>query len=249
MMSLRLFLMVLVALLTPGTAVAQPDTQLWGDFTLTWIKNDRFTFGVDTAPRVLVSAPSGDPGWATLDITPSIEYSRGRWVDVIGELRLARTWETNDLDSIEVAPRVGFQFHVLSNLRDRLDKERQPGHRLVIRNLLRFEWRNFFYSNGQPEESSQRLRDRVEVLYSLNRPRITDDGSRYLVSDVEWFWPRGEPDERFANQQRIRAGIGYRHSHAWRFETLYIWDRSRDSANQGFSDDYHAVDLRVRRVW
>jgi hypothetical protein len=38
-------------------------------------------------------------------------------------------------------------------------------------------------------------------------------------------------------------------SFPWRFETLYVWDRSRDSANQGFTTAGHALDLRIRRVW
>jgi hypothetical protein len=38
-------------------------------------------------------------------------------------------------------------------------------------------------------------------------------------------------------------------SFPWRFETLYVWDRSRDSANQGLTTAGHALDLRIRRVW
>jgi len=89
----------------------------------------------------------------------------------------------------------------------------------------------------------------VQVLFPLNRSRITDDGATYALADVEWFWPRNGPDERFANKQRIRAGIGYRRSYLRRFESLYVWDRSRDSANEGFTTADHAFDLRVRRVW
>ena len=52
----------------------------------------------------------------------------------------------------------------------------------------------------------------------MNRPRMTDNGASYLAADWEWFIPVDDPDERFANRQRIRAGIGYRRSFAWRFE-------------------------------
>lgn len=238
-----------MGLIAPRSAAAQPDSQLWGQLALRWIESDFFTYGLDIEPQVLVSAPSGDPGWVTLDVTPNIEYSGSRWVDLVGELRLSRTRQTDDLDSTEVAPRVGFRFHLLSNLHNLIDKERQPRRRVVVTNLLRFEWRNFFYSNGQPEESTERLRDRVDVSFTLNRPRITDAGARYVESSIEWFWPRGNPDERFANQQRIRAGFGYRRNRAWRFEALYIWDRSRDSANEGFSAAYHAVEVKARRTW
>jgi hypothetical protein len=240
---------MLVALLLPCPAVAQTELQLWGDITFSWIKSQRLTLGVDTEPQVLVSKPADDPGWATLDVTPSIEYTANRWFDVLGQLKLGRTRQTNDLDSTEIAPRVGVQFHVLENVFDELARENRPRRRLVLRNLLRLEWRNFDYSNDQPDSSTRRLRDRAQVLYPLNRLSITDEGAIYLQSDVEWFWPGSDPDERFANQQRIRAGVGYRRDRAWRFETLYVWDRSRNSADEGFSTTSHAIDLRVRRVW
>ncbi len=172
----------------------------------------RFTYGLDVEPKVLVSAPPGDPGWATLNLTSSIEYSQGRWLDVIGELLVGRTRQTDDLDSTEVAPRIGVRLHVLSNLRDELFKERQPLHRFELRNLARVEWRNFYYSTDMPQSSTVRFRDRVEMSYSLTRPHITDDGATYLLADAEWFWPLEEPDERYANQQRIRTGVGYRHN-------------------------------------
>jgi uncharacterized protein DUF2490 len=240
---------LLVAFLTPCTAAAQTELQLWGNATFSWIKDHRLTLGVDTEPQVLVSKPADDPGWATLDVTPSIEYTPNRWFDLLGQLKLGRTRQTNDLDSTEIAPRVGIQFHLLTNLFDELARENRPKRRFVMRDLLRLEWRNFYYSNDQPDSSTRRLRNRVQVLYPLNRSNITDSGAIFLLSDVEWFWPRNDPDERFANQQRIRAGVGYRRDRAWRFETLYVWDRSRNSANERFTATNHAIDLRIRRVW
>jgi hypothetical protein len=65
----------------------------------------------------------------------------------------------------------------------------------------------------------------------------------------KWFWTHHHPPERFANKQRVRAGVGYRWNYAWRLETLYVWDRSRDSAHSGFSTNDSAVDIRLRRVW
>jgi Protein of unknown function (DUF2490) len=240
---------VLVILVTPCVAAAQTELQLWGNVTFSWIKDHRLTLGVDTEPQVLVSKPADDPGWATLDVTPSVEYTPSRWFDVLGQLKLGRTRQTNDLDSTEIAPRVGVQFHVLTNVFDELARENRPKHRFVMRDLLRLEWRNFYYSTDQPDSSTRRLRNRVQALYPLNRSSITDQGAIFLLSDVEWFWPRNDPDERFANQQRIRAGVGYRRDRAWRFETLYVWDRSRDSVSEGFATANHAIDLRVRRVW
>ena len=83
----------------------------------------------------------------------------------------------------------------------------------------------------------------------LNKEKLTDDRARYLLADWEWFMPVSEPEERFANKQRIRTGLGYRRSFAWRFEALYMWTRSRNTIEEGFKTDDNAIDIRVKRVW
>ncbi len=240
---------VVVALLMPCAASAQTSTQLWTNFTFDWIKSHRVTVGVDLEPKLLIAAPSDDPDWATLDLTPSLEYSRGEWFDTVGELLVGRTKQTDDLDSTEVTPRIGFRLHLLSNLRHEIVKERRPKRRLVLRDLLRLEWRNLDYSTDKPDSSTLRVRNRVEALWPVNRPRITDDGASYLTADWEWFIPVDDPAERFASRQRIRTGIGYRHSFAWRFEAMYVWNRSRNTVDEPFSTTDHAIDLTMKRVW
>ena len=78
---------------------------------------------------------------------------------------------------------------------------------------------------------------------------MTDDDVRYLLADWEWFIPLDDPEERFANRQRVRAGIGYRRSLNWRFEALYIWTRSRDATDEDFRTSDHIMNLRVKRVF
>jgi hypothetical protein len=128
-------------------------------------------------------------------------------------------------------------------------KERRPRRRLVLRNFMRVEWRNLYYSDDTPSSSTVRYRDRVETLFPLNRPRVTDDGALYASADVEWFWAHHDPPERYAYKQRVRGGAGYRWNRAWRLETLYVWDRSRNSAHSAFTTNYSALDFRLWRVW
>ena len=169
-----------------------------------------------------MSAPDDEPGWATLDGAPRRpSRPRGEWFDVVGELQVGRTRQTDDLDSTELTPRIGFRLHLLSSLRQAIVKERRPKRRLVLRDLLRLEWRSLYYSTDKPDSSTVRLRNRLESLWRLNRSRITDDGVTYLNADWEWFIPFDNPDERFANRQRVRAGLGYRRSFTWRFEAMY----------------------------
>lgn len=240
---------VFVGVLWASPAAAQTDTQLWGDLTLSWIKSHTWTLGVEVEPKTLVSKPADKPGWTTLDVTPSAEYRHGKWLDVVGELHLGRTRQTDALDTTEVTPRIGLRFHLLSNLVADATKEREPRRRLVVRNLVRAEWRNLFYSNTTPQSATVRYRARVETLFPFNRRKVTDDGALYESADVEWFWTRHDPPERFASKQRIRAGLGYRFNYAWRGEALYVWDRARDSADAEFTRADSALDIRVSRVW
>jgi hypothetical protein len=240
---------LLLGALFASPAACQTDKQIWGELNLDWIKSHTLTLGADVEPKVLVSKQPDEPGWATLELTPRAEYTRGQWFDIVGELHAARTRQTDEQDSTEVTPRIGFRFHVLSNLVSDLAQERQPRRRLVLRNFARVEWRNIYYSDGTPRSSTVRYRDRIEMLFPVNRQRVTDNGAWYKSADAEWFWTHQDPPERFANKQRVRAGVGYRWNYAWRLETLYVWDRSRDSAQDGFTTDDTAVNVRVRHAW
>jgi hypothetical protein len=251
-MLLRSLIAAAVFLLTigmPSPSGAQTDTQVWTHFNFQWIKSPHVTMGVDVEPKLLVSAPAGEPGWATLDVTPSVEYTRGKWFDLVGDMVVGRTKQTDDLDSTEVTPRIGVRLHLLSKLRDQFIKERRPRHRLVIRDLLRLEWRHLHYSTDKPDSSSARLRNRLETFWPVNRQKISDDGATYLSCDWEWFIPIDDPDERFANRQRIRSGIGYRHSFAWRYEARYVWNRSRNTIDDPYTSTDHAFEFSMKRVW
>jgi hypothetical protein len=83
----------------------------------------------------------------------------------------------------------------------------------------------------------------------LNKEKLTDEGARYLLADWEWFLPIDDAEERFANKQRIRTGLGYRRSFAWRFEALYMWTRSRNTIDEGFTTSDNIIDIRVKRVF
>jgi len=78
---------------------------------------------------------------------------------------------------------------------------------------------------------------------------ITDDGAGYWLADWEWFIPLDDAEEQFANRQRIRGGIGYRRNFNWRYELLYIWTRSRNTIDTGFSTNENSIDIRVKRVF
>lgn len=237
---------------TASPATAQTNFQLWGNLTLDWVKSDRLVYELDLEPKALVSVPDGDPDWRNLDVTPNVEYSPKGWVDLIGESVIGWTKQTDDVNTFEITPRVGARFHLFS--RDRplrlIGKEQHPTRRIVLRDLVRVESRNFFYSGAKEgSDSSWRLRNRLEFLAPLNTAKLTEDGARYVLADWEWFVPIQSQEERFANKQRIRTGLGYRRNFHWRFEALYIWTRSRNTIEDDFATSDNIIDIRVKRLF
>jgi hypothetical protein len=236
----------------PAAALAQTDLQLWGNITLDWMKSERLVYELDFEPKVLLERPEGEPGWHNLDVTPNVEYSPNGWLDLVGEATLGYTKQTNDVNSVEVSPRVGIRLHLFSRYTDALIRKHElsPKRRLVVRDLVRVESRNFIYSGaGRGTDSSWRFRNRLEFLLPINKPKLTDDGAAYTLADWEWFVPLDEPEERFASRQRIRTGLGYRRSAAWRYEVLYMWTRSRNTIEDGFSTSDNIIDVRVKRAF
>jgi hypothetical protein len=242
--------LVTMLLTCAPVASAQVTTQLWGNLTFNWVKSERLVYELDFEPKALLAAPEGEPDWRNLDVTPNVEYSLRPWLDLVADTTIGRTLQTDDVHSTELTPRFGARFHLFSRARQLRVVEQAPRRRIVVRDLVRVESRNFFYSGGDTDsDSTVRFRNRLEFLVPLNKERITDDGACYVLADWEWFAPLDDAEERFANRQRIRTGIGYRRSFKWRYEVLYIWTRSRNTIDEGFSTNENVIDVRVKRIF
>jgi Protein of unknown function (DUF2490) len=243
-------MLIAVLLMCAPVASAQTTTQLWGNLTFNWVKSERLVYELDFEPKALLAAPEGEPDWRNLDVTPNVEYSLRPWLDLVADTTVGWTLQTDDVHSTELTPRFGARFHLFSRARQFRVVEQAPRRRIVVRDLVRVESRNFFYSGGDTDsDSTVRFRNRLEFLVPLNKERITDDGARYVLADWEWFVPLDDAEERFANRQRIRTGIGYRRSFNWRYELLYIWTRSRDTIDEGFSTNENIINVRVKRIF
>jgi len=241
---------------TGRLAFAQTNLQLWGDLSLNWLRSDRLAYALDIEPQALVTNTDPDaPGWRTFGLTPNVEYSAKRWLDVIAEMGTGTTHQTDGLSSFELTPRAGLRFHIFSRgvptvigRRVRL-VELPPTRRFILRDRLLVEQRNLFYNQDEPTSSTLRVRNRIEFQFALNRSKSTDDGARTFLADWEWFLPVDDPAERFASRQRIRSGLAFRHSYTWRSELVYIWTRSRDTTDEVFSTSDNAISFTVRRFF
>jgi hypothetical protein len=250
---------LLCVLAAAGTAAAQTNLQLWGDLSLNWVRSPRASWSLDLEPQALVASTGETVGWYTFGVTPNFEYAAKRRLDVVTEVGTGVTKQTDGLNSLEITPRGGVRLYLLSrdvpNLIDRyiphpMSGERPTKRRLIVRNRFLVESRNIFYNHNQPTSSTVRLRNRLELLFSLNRADVAENHSRTLLADWEWFVPFGvEAAERFASRQRIRTGIAFRRSFEWRSEIIYVWTRSRDTTDEPFSTSDNAISITVRRFF
>ena len=181
-----------------------------------------------------------------IDVAPSIEFSPNRWFELVSEVNLARTRQSDRVTSWEVAPRIGFRVHFLNNLRKMLPSRHRLG-RVGIANFSRFEWRNLWYSDDTDPSHQTRFRNRVELKVGLNHADMSLDETVYLTADYEIFVPLSDDvPERFASKARLRAGLGYRRDKKWRFEMLYIRDATRQTEGGSFETSANIVDFRMK---
>ena len=176
-------------------------------------------------------------------------YSPRSWFDIVMDTTIGRTVQTDDVDTVEVTPRIGARFHLFSRSLRHHPLERAPARRSSFG--ISFASKHATSTTAAATWTtrySSRFRNRLEFLLPLNKERLTDDGARYLLTDWEWFIPLSDQEERFANKQRVRAGLGYRHF-PWRFEALYIWTRSRDTIEDDFDTSDNIINVRVKRFF
>lgn len=228
--NLEMLLLAMMPLAHAGALQAEGTTQLWTNFMLEWQKNERLLLVLDAEPKALLS---GGSSWSAFGLTPTVEFAPHRRVDLVGELVLDYTNESEDPDVFEVSARAGARVYLVRG-------------RLQLRDLFRIEVRNLFYDDDA-KDTSWRSRNRIELRYALNRPRNADPGAFIAIADWEWFSPLdGDPAERFASRHRLRFGLGHRANARWRFDAIYIWQRSRNTFDEPFGSADHILDVRAR---
>lgn len=250
-----LAVLILIAAV-PGRASAQdsneptPSGQAWGDFRMVWPdQEEEWLFRLDLKPLVQFS---GDQKWAEFAVVPAAVYQAPKFLDLIGDVVAAYTVQNDDVETLELAPRIGARVHLISDVRD----VRPAGHfakRVGLATTLRLEHRHFwYYGSGTTDDYSNdwRFRARLETRIGLNRADRSQSGTWYLFADAEAFVTLGDPNpETFAEKWRFRVGPGLTANRAWRFELLYIHDITRNTLRDDFDASVNAIDLRAHRYF
>ncbi len=242
-----LAIVILISVAVNVFAQEQTSTQLWANFTLNHEKSAKLLLELDIQPKTQIS---GGDSWKEIIMTAHAEYHTTNWMELIGELVFGYTDLTQNLRSFEFTSRIGVRFHLFSKVQDRLRPERIPLPRIWLASLFRLEYRNLNYFGDLESRHQFRFRGRLELKMPLNHKKLSTDRTLYLKTDAEFYVKLDDNiPERFASKSRFRFGLGYRFSHKWRAELLYIKDLVRDTMDQEFNVDSNIFNLRVKMVF
>jgi hypothetical protein len=182
---------------------------------------------------------SEKPRWSALDLQLTLERSFTQHFDLQAALLYSNTVQSDSLSTREIRPTIGVRIHLT------------PNSRILTRILLRFENRNLLNTETDTWTSSNRNRIRLESQVPFNKPTMfAGDKLWYGVFDAEVFEVMDQSvKERYANRYRLRAGLGYRHSYAWRFELMYTYQESRNTTSTGFTSEDNIFRVRVKHFF
>ncbi|MBK0402513.1 DUF2490 domain-containing protein [Adhaeribacter sp. BT258] len=217
----------------PFSGLAQQTTnwQLWNDYEvdIPWKKN---LFDTEFSYQTIFSQ---DEKWRSLNATPAYEFAVNKNLDLISELGLSYTNQSDSTDTFEARTMVGTRINFT------------PIKRIQTRLRFRFERRHMYNFGEENWQVSHRSRLRGEVIIPLNRPHYSDNKMLYTITDFEMFFVHDKDvKERFANRTRARFGIGYRHNYNFRFEAIFTRQRSRNHLEDGFLTSDNIIRLRIK---
>ena len=214
-----------------STAHAQRDEQLWLEFQFDYPFANKYLFEISAAYQTLLT----EDRWRSVGLSPTFEYVLFTRLDLTAELPIAYTMQQEGTTSFELAPLVGFRFHITQN------------KRIDTRFIVRYQQRYFRQVEDEDWDISNRTRLRGEIWISINRPNLFNDNLWYTFLDYEEFIVLDEQlDERYANRRRGRIGVGYRLNYKNRFEIAYTLVSSRNEIEGEFNNDDNVIQLRYK---
>ena len=216
--------------------------QIWGNFIMNFPQNDTLRLQLDIAPKTQIS---GEERWRSLNLKPAVAYYPAEWIDLTAEAVIGYTDQTNEIESVEITPRIGIRIHLLGSIRHYLQKSDViPLSRFNLSAFFRYEYRNLWY-NDSTQSHQSRFRVRLETKTAFNHKTYNQDDTYYLFADVEQYFNVGKDiEEVFSHKLRMRIGPGYRYDDSHRFETLIIYDQARDTLHDDPQNDAFAFDVR-----
>jgi hypothetical protein len=201
-----------------------------------WAFKPQQLLELELGPKLLISE---DDLWQELTVTPAYEYYPNQRWDLVGRVLFSWVRQSDALTTFEIRPVLGFKVYLTA----------QVG-KWMSRDVNRVEGRNIHYDELDEWETTYRYRNRLEVQYALNNSSIIDDKTYYALADAEIFINLGDAAvERFNDNWRFRAGLGYRQKWGWRIELLYTLQLTRNTIGEEFDVSNHIIRLRIKHYF
>lgn len=210
---------------------AQSTQQVWAEYML----NYPFANNFNLENALTYSTLLGTPKWRAYDYSGALEWSVSSHVDVMAQVVVSYTNQTDNYNTLELRPILGTRIHFT------------PDKRIQSRLLLRVEQRNFKNLETEEWESVFRPRARAEILVPINKKSYYEDKLWYGITDVEVLFKTEDVEERFANRFRWRIGAGYRLTYNLRFEFLYMLQQSKNAIDDDFETSDNIFRFRVKQ--
>jgi hypothetical protein len=221
----RYLLAIFALMFGMGEAFSQSrqaqNFQLWLDYDPNYPMG-KWTFDLEISPHF----GSGESKWSEINVTPNWEYAATTWLDLGTGVGLSYAHQTEDYDTFEANPYVLIRPYYFT-------KRGVRGIKLV--DQLRFDYRAQYTIKTGERANSGRIRNRIQAWIPINKNNILVPGNWHAIVDVEAFYNFKDLDERFSSRLRIRAGAGYRHSNAWRYQLIFTLQRARDTIEEDFN--------------
>lgn len=222
---------IAVGLVLPWRATAQDvNEQLWYEYMLEY----PFVNSFNLENPITYSTVIGDPKWRAFDYSPALEWSIDQHFDVMAQVVLSYTDQTETYNTFEIRPILGTRIYFT------------PNRRVQTRLLVRVEQRNFKDLDTGEWTKTFRPRVRAEIIAPINKKTIFEDKMWYAIIDAEALFTNDDINERFANKFRLRTGAGYRLNYNWRFEFLYMYQASRTGTDEDFTSSDNVFRFRVK---
>ena len=191
--------------------------QLWLDYQVDYPFANDYLFQLGGSYQSSIAAENK---WRNVMLTPTFEWGPFQFLDFIATAPMYYTVQTNDYNSFEIDPSLGFRYHITQN------------RRISSRLIFKFEERILRDLENEDWETSTRMRLKGEIFVSLNGPNLFQDNLWWTILDYELFYVTDEQlNERYANRHRGRVGLGYRLNYRNRFEVIYVLQSSKDEIN------------------
>ena len=221
----------ILAFMLPQAALFTQEQRIWLDY------NPRHRFNTETqySGTFEIDKSLSQGGWTRYQLQTSLNHYLAGWISVHGALDLFYTMDPDLENVFEIRPWVKGTLY-WQTYAEYLN--------LYFPYLgIRLEQRFLKYADIDGLESKTRLRFSAGSKFTLNND-IIDDDTWYLHFRVELFYNINEAaTERYADQNRVMAGVGYNLNRKLRGEFRYTLQNSENTIGARDENSTHIFQL------